>query len=308
MDLNTKRRSNLPFFILLLPGTVWLLVMKYLPMLGVVIAFKDFRYSRHGFLDSLNISPWVGWKNFEFLFQSSDAWLITRNTLFYNGAFIFLTLVVSVAIALALHSLKNERAVKAYQTAIFMPYFISWVVVSYFVFAILSPQNGLANSILTSLGLETVGWYTDTRPWPFILVFMNLWKNVGYNMVIYLAAMTGIPKALYEAAELDGVTKRQRAWYITLPQLFPLMITLTLLAIGRIFYADFGLFYQVPRDSGPLYPVTNVIDTYVFRGLMQLGDIGMTTAAGLYQSTVGFILILTVNHIVKKINNENALF
>ena len=308
MSRLTKRNITLPYLMLVLPGTLWLLLFRYLPMFGVSLAFKDFRYSRRGFLDGLRTSPWVGFENFAFLFQSNDAQLITRNTIAYNLVFILLGLVVSVAIACALHLIHTSRAVRFYQTAIFMPYFISWVVVSYFVYSVLSPKDGLANALLTAVGWQPVSWYTRTVYWPFILVFMHLWKNVGYGMVIYLAAIAGIPSSLYEAAALDGVNRRQRTWYITLPHLVPLMITLTLLAIGKIFYADFGLFYQVPRNSGALFSVTNVIDTYVFRGLIQLGDIGMATAAGLYQSTVGLVLILSVNALIKKVQPDYALF
>ncbi|WP_405083167.1 ABC transporter permease [Paenibacillus chitinolyticus] len=293
---------------MVLPGTIWFLFFSYLPMAGMVIAFKQYRYSRDGFWASIVESKWVGLQNFKFLFSTNDAYIITRNTLLYNTVFIIVGLVLSVLLAIVLSEIVNKRLAKIYQTGMFLPYFLSWVIVGYFVFSFLSFDKGLVNKVGAMFGVDPIQWYNNPTYWPLIIILVFLWKSVGYNSVVYLAAIMGIDKSLYEAAMIDGASKWQQIRNITIPMLKPLMTILTLLAIGRIFYADFGLFYQVPRDSGTLYSVTNVIDTYVYRGLKTTGEIGMSTAAGLYQSLVGFILVITSNYIVRKFNKENALF
>lgn len=303
-----QTKGDLVFLLMVLPGFIWLILFKYLPMIGIVIGFKNFRYHRGGFLNSLIKSEWVGFDNFKFLFTTEDAWIITRNTVGYNVLFIILGLVLSVSLALALNEVLNKRLAKFYQTFMFLPHFLSWVVVGYFVYGFLSVDRGVLNNFMEFLGEDRISWYTEAKFWPYILTFMSQWKGVGYGSVVYLAAIAGIDKAYYEAAYIEGASKWQQIRYITIPHLRPMMVILTILAIGNIFRADFGLFYQIPMNSGPLYPVTNVIDTYIYRGLMVTGDVGMTTAAGLYQSVVGFILILTVNHIVRKIDNESALY
>lgn len=295
---------NKVMLFMVLPGTLWFLFFSYLPMAGTVIAFKEYRFSRDGFWASIINSKWVGWDNFKFLFSTNDAYLITRNTLLYNIAFIVLGLILSVLMAVVLSEIANKKLAKFYQTGMFLPYFLSWVVVGYFAFSFLSSERGLLNSLFGS----NISWYSESKYWPFILIFVYLWKAVGYNSVVYLAAIMGIDKSLYEAAMIDGASKLQQIRSITLPMLKPIIIIMTLLAIGKIFYADFGLFYQVPRDSGTLYSVTNVIDTYVYRGLKTTGEIGMSTAAGLYQSVVGFVLVLTSNYIVRKFDKDSALF
>jgi len=299
---------NKTMLLMVLPGTLWFLIFSYLPMAGTVIAFKQYRYDRDGFWASIVNSKWVGWDNFKFLFQTNDAYVITRNTVLYNVAFIVLGLVLSVAMAIVLVEITNKRLSKWYQTGMFLPYFLSWVIVGYFVFSLLSSDKGMLNQILGWFGAEKVNWYAEKKYWPYMIVLINLWKGIGYNSVVYLAAIVGIDRSYYEAAMIDGAGKWQQIRNITVPMLTPLMVILTLLAIGRIFYADFGLFYQVTRDSGALYSVTNVIDTYVYRGLKTTGEIGMSTAAGLYQSVVGFLLVLGSNYVVRKINKDNALF
>ncbi|OMF37855.1 sugar ABC transporter permease [Paenibacillus sp. FSL H8-0548] len=294
--------------IMVLPATVWFIFFSYLPMAGMIIAFKEYRYSRDGFLASIIESKWVGLQNFKFLFSTNDAYIITRNTVLYNIFFIVLGLVIAVAMAIMLAEITNKRLAKVYQTGMFLPYFLSWVIVGYFVFSFLSLDRGVVNQVFGWFGIDPVNWYSDPTYWPIIIVVVFLWKSVGYNSVIYLAAIMGIDKSLYEAAMIDGANKWQQIRNITIPMLTPLITILTLLAIGKIFYADFGLFYQVPRDSGTLYSVTNVIDTYVYRGLKTTGEIGMSTAAGLYQSLIGFVLVITSNGIVRKFNKDNALF
>ncbi|UNK21232.1 ABC transporter permease subunit [Paenibacillus sp. N3/727] len=303
---NIMLNKAMLFFVL--PGAIWFLFFSYLPMLGTVIAFKEYRFSRDGFLASIIDSKWVGLDNFKFLFSTNDAYIITRNTVLYNFAFIVLGLILSVALAIVLSEIVNKRLAKVYQTGMFLPYFLSWVIVGYFAFSFLSYDKGVLNQILAWFGADPVQWYSESKYWPLFLILISLWKSIGYNSVIYLASITGIDKSLYEAAMIDGANKWQQIKSITIPMLKPLMTILTLLAIGRIFYADFGLFYQVPRDSGTLYSVTNVIDTYVYRGLKTTGEIGMSTAAGLYQSVVGFALVMTSNYIVRKYDKENALF
>lgn len=302
-----RLKANKELLLLTIPGAIWFLIFAYLPMFGVLVAFKDWKI--HGnFLESLIKSEWVGLDNFKFLFQSSDAWLITRNTVLYNLVFIVLGVVLPVTLAILLKEIHNKRASKFYQTSMFLPYFLSWVVISYCLFAFLSPEKGYLNAIITKFGGEGVSWYTAPGYWPFIIIVMSQWKGVGYGTVVYLASICGIDKTYYEAALIDGASKWEQIKYITIPLLKPIMIIMFITSVGGIFRADFGLFYQLPKNSGALFPVTNVIDTYVYRGLTNLGNIGMSSAAALYQSFVGMILILVTNGIVRKVDNENAFF
>jgi len=293
---------------MILPGFIWLIVMKYIPMFGQIIAFKNFRFHPDGFFASVFHSEWVGFENFKFLFSTNDAFVITRNTLLYNILFIIVGLILSVAVAIILSEITKQKLAKIYQTGMLFPHFLSWVVVSYFVFAFLSVDKGLFNSVLGFFNIEPVSWYNEPQYWPYFITVISQWKGVGFSSIVYLAAIVGIDRTHYEAAMIDGANKWQQIRHVTIPMIMPLIVILTILNIGSIFSADFGLFYQIPRDSGPLYSVTNVIDTYVYRGLMTMGDIGMSTAAGLYQATVGFILILITNYIVRKIDEDNALF
>lgn len=301
-------KQNAIFFFMVLPGVIWLVLFFYIPVFGNIIAFKDYRFTGNGFIDNLLQSEWIGLDNFKFLFQSSDAYVITRNTLLYNIGFIILGLVFAVSIAIIFSEMRSKKLVKLYQTATLFPFFLSWVIISFFVYAFLSPDKGLFNNILREVGVETISWYTSPAYWPFILLFLGIWKGLGYNSIIYYATIMGIDPTYYEAAIVDGATKWQRIRYVTLPQLTPLITILTILAVGNIFRADFGLFYQIPRDSGPLYNVTQVLDTYVYRGISGTGDIGMATAAGLYQSVVGCFLVVVANLIVRRFDKDSALF
>ena len=296
-------RKYLPLYIMALPGFLYLLINNYLPMFGIVIAFKRLNF-RLGILGS----PWAGLDNFEYLFTTPDAFRITRNTLCYNFVFIVINLILSVSIAIILSEIRSRRKVKVYQTVILLPYMISMVVVSYLVYGFLSGENGYFNAVLKFFGQEPISWYTEPKYWPFILVFVNAWKGVGYSSIIYYATIMGIDNELYEAAAIDGAKKMAQVRYITIPLLKTTAVALTLLAIGRIFYSDFGLFYQVAQNSAPLIDVTNTIDTYVFRGLMTLGDISMSSAAGVYQSLVGFVMVMAANWVTRKIDSESALF
>ena len=306
-DRMKRFKNNKELLLLTIPGAIWFLVFAYLPMCGVIVAFKRWRI-HGGFFESLMNSKWVGFDNFKFLFQSSDAWLITKNTVLYNIVFIILGIVLPVTLAILLNELLNKKLAKFYQSSMFLPYFLSWVVVSYCLYAFLSPEKGYVNGILQSMGGKGISWYTEPKYWPFIIIFMSQWKAVGYGTVVYLASICGIDKSYYEAAMIDGASKFQQIKYITVPLLKPVMIIMFITSIGGMFRGDLGLFYQLPKDSGALYPVTNVIDTYVYRGLMNLGDIGMSSAASLYQSFVGLILIVTSNAIVRKVDEENAFF
>ena len=303
-----KAMKNKALLLMALPGTLWLIIFFYIPIFGNVVAFKNFKISDGGFIRSLIDSPWVGFENFKFLFKSSNAYLITRNTIMYNLTFIILNLIVAVIFAVILSQLRSKRSIKVIQTSMLLPYFLSWVIINYFVYAFLSPEKGLFNAIISAGGGEAISWYNEPKYWPFILIFMGVWKGIGYNSIIYFASIMGIDPTYYEAAEVDGASKWQQIVHVTIPQLIPLMTVLTILAVGNIFKADFGLFYQIPRNSGTLYEVTDVLDTYIFKGLTTTGDIGMASAAGLYQSVVGCILVVVTNLIVRKYDENSALF
>lgn len=301
-------RNSLPLFVMLLPGLVILLVNNYMPMFGVIIAFKRYRFFGT-FWSSLMQSDWVGFKNFEFFFNTPYAFQITRNTLLYNLAFVILDLIVPVALAIALNELRKRTLGKVYQSFMFLPYFLSWIIVSYLAFSLLSVDKGFINKgILAGMGLEGIDWYFEPLYWPFILTIFHMWKYTGYNIVVYLASITAIDSEYYEAAAIDGATKWAQIKHITLPMLQPIMIIMALLAVGRIFNADFGLFFNVPRNSGQLYPVTNVIDTYVYNSMVNTHNMGMTAAAGLYQAVFGCITVFVANFVVRKIDQERALF
>ncbi len=295
--------TNKAMFLMLLPPFILVFINYYIPMFGVIIAFKNFNYS-DGFLGS----PWAGLQNFKFLFMTDAAWEITRNTILYNLFFIALGLVFAVLSALVLNELRNKFAAKFYQSVIFLPYFLSWVVVAYLVLAILDPNGFYNKTLVPTLHFPAIDWYSSPQYWPYILVLVNLWKNIGYGIVIYLAGITGIDQEYYEAAVLDGASKLQQIRYITLPFLVPFMIVTTLINLGNIFRADFGLFYQVPMQQGLLAPTTEVLDTYIYKALIMSGDLGMSSAAGLYQSVVGFFTVVIANFVVGKISKENKIF
>ena len=293
-----------PLYLMMLPALLYLLINNYIPMAGMVIAFKKLNFAK-----GIWASPWAGLKNFKFLFASRDAWVITRNTLLYNIAFILVNMVVGIAIAILITEIRNTKLKKIYQSAILLPFLMSMVILSYIVYALLSAENGLVNnSILPLFHIDPIQWYQKPKYWPAILIIANCWKGVGYGCLIYIASLIGIDPSFYEAARLDGASKWQEITKITLPSLVPTIITLLLLSIGRIFYSDFGLFYQVPMNSGVLFPTTNVIDTYVYRALIEQGNISMSSAAGVYQSLVGFCVVMLSNWIVRRVDKDQALF
>lgn len=302
-------RDDLEITLLALPTAIWFLLFAYLPMGGIIIAFKRYRlFPGKGFVRSLIQSKFIGLDNFKFLFQTSDAFIMIRNTLLYNFVFIVLGVLIPVLLAILISELHSKKLAKVVQTTMLLPNFLSWVVVGYIVFSLLSYDKGLLNQFLSFLNIDPVQWYMDPKYWPFILVVANIWKTVGYGMVVYLASISGIDSTYYEAALIDGASKFQQATQITLPLIKPIMIILFLMAMGRIFSSDFGLFYIVTRNSGQIRDFTTTIDTYVYNALMNIGNIGMSSAAAFFQSVFGCIAILFANWVVKKVDSENTLF
>ena len=271
-----KYAKSGPLLLIAAPGLIYLLINNYIPMFGIFIAFKSFSYKKGIFQ-----SPWCGFKNFEFLFKTKDAFIMTRNTLLYNLAFIVLGTVLAIFIAVLLNALGESIRTKFFQSSLLLPNLMSWVSIAYMVYAFLNSDSGFFDkTILKALGASPVAWYMEKKYWPFILTFVYLWKNAGYMSIIYLAAIAGIDKSVYESASLDGATKAQQVFRITLPMLKPTVVIMTLMAVGRIFFSDFGL----------------------------LNDVGMSSAAGLFQSILGFIIVITANAIVRHVDSDNALF
>ena len=297
-----KLGNNIPFLVLAVPGIVLLVCFRLLPIFGLILPFKNYTFDK-GFLGS----DWAGFKNFEYLFKSSDVLIATRNTILYNVIFIITGIVAGVIIALLLYEI-TSKFVKAYQTVLFLPYFISWVVAAYVVKALLDVDNGLVNHIIERFGGESVNWYGEKSVWPGIIIISNLWKTVGNNVVMYYAALVGINPEYYEAAKIDGAGKLKQMWYVSIPMIKNVIIVLFIINIGKVMFADFGLFYNVPMNSSILYPTTDVLDTYVYRALINLGDIGMSSAAAFYQSVIGFLLVVATNFIVKKVDPDSGIF
>lgn len=294
---------NTPLLLMALPGMAVLFTFSYMAMPGILLAFKDYKAAL-----GLWGSEWVGLSNFEYLFSTGTALRIIRNTLLLNGLFIAANLICSLFIAVLLHEVYDHFASRAYQSVLFFPYFVSWVIVGYFAFILLSTDTGVVNGLLRALGLEPMNWYSNPDVWPVVLVLANLWHSLGYFTVIYLAGMISINPEYFEAARIDGASRLKEVWYIMLPLIRPLVIINLLLAIGRIFFANFDLFINVVRNQGALLPTTDVIDTYVFRSLTVLGNFNMAAAAGFFQASVGLLLIILSNWIVRRVDEEQALF
>lgn len=294
--------KNIEFWLLCLPAIAFFIIFHYIPMFGATIAFKDFNYA-----DGIFGSDWIGFENFKFFFMSQDAWRITRNTVGYSLINLTLGTAVYVGIALLLYEITNRKCIKTYQTIMIFPHFMSWVIVGYITHVLFSSEFGVLNKIITVFGGQKINWYSDPKVWPVILPLVNIWKNLGMSCIMYYAALMGIDSQIYEAAKIDGAGRWRQTISITIPELVPMIIIMTILSVGSIFRSDFGLYYQIPRDIGALYPTTDVIDTYVYRGL-QGGDVGITAAVGLFQSFVGLVLVVLTNYIVKKIEPDNAMF
>ena len=295
--------NNKYLYLMLIPAFLYVVIFSYLPMGGLVIAFKNFNYVKGIFG-----SDWVGLKNFRFLFMSNKLWFLTRNTLLYNLAFMAFGMLFEVAFAIIINELTSKRYKRAFQSFMFLPYFISWVVVAAILQATLSYEFGLVNNILSALGMNRVNIYANKEIWPFLLVFFRLWKVTGYGMVIYLATITGIDQALYEAAEIDGANLWQKIRFVTLPSLVPTMIIMFLLGLGHVFRGDFGLFYQLIGNNAALLQKADILDLFIYRALSSTSDLGMAAAAGLYQSILCFVTIMTVNTVIKKIEPDYTLF
>ncbi len=291
--------------VLALPAMLCLIFFNYAPMFGVVLAFQNYTI-KGGFFGS----EWVGLKNFEFLFATTDAWRITRNTILYNVAFILLNTGLAVIFAMLFNELYVRKVAKTLQTLVIMPYFLSWAVIGIIVYAFMAANNGMVNQILGEINDKVVrtNWYMKKEIWPFLLTFVYLWKNVAYSGIVYVASISGISQDYYEAAVLDGASKIQQARYITLPHLKQVIVIMLILNVGGIMRGDFGLFYNVTQNNGRLYEYTDVVDTYVYRALINLNNTGMSAAAGLYQNVIGFILIILANLAVKKVDEDAGLF
>ncbi|MNW33044.1 putative multiple-sugar transport system permease YteP [compost metagenome] len=297
---------NKALYIMSLPGIVLILLFNYFPMFGLFVAFKDFNF-RDGILGSPWMNPILG--NFEYLFSAnSSALRSTWNTLFLNSMFIIFGVIFQVGIALVFNEVAGKYFKKITQSLMFLPYFISWIVVGVIAYNLFSIDTGVVNNTLTALGLSPVDWFTTPWVWPIILVLFHIWKSTGYGMVLYLAALTGVDPSYYEAAKIDGATKLQQIRYISLPFLMPTMITLTLLQVGRIMNADFGMFYAIVGENAAIYQTADVIDTFIFRSLRLNGDIGMASAAGFYQSVISFVIIMICNKLAKRLNEDSSLF
>jgi len=301
---NSKNRRKFALLLMMLPGAVWLLVLRYVPMAGVIMAFQEYRPHPPNptIFNNIRHSRFIGFDNFRFIFFGDRAWNMIRNTLAYNAVFIVLTTIFAIALAICVSELGKRFISKLYQTLMFFPFFISWVVASYFVFAFLDPTFGVLSGVRS--------WYLDTTGWPVILTSAHLWKNLGFTCIIYVAAIAGIDQGMYEAAAIDGAPKWRQVFSITIPSIKPMIIIMFIMAVGRIFSADFGLFWNVPMNMGPLQRVTEVFDTYVFR-IMQMpvpGAVGIATAAGLFQGVIGFICVMCANAVVRRVDNESAMF
>lgn len=298
--------KNKVYLLMLLPGVIWFIMFAYIPLFGISVAFKDFDYAKGIFY-----SDWIGLKNFEFLFKAKDAYVIIRNTLLYNVVWIPLTMTCAVCFAIMFDVLAKKRInlwTKSTQTLSLMPYFLSWIVVSYFVTGLLDFDKGAINKLLITLGMKPVNWYFEADKWPGILTIAHLWKGVGYSSIIYYSTIRGFSPEYYEAAWLDGANWYKQLRYITLPLLKPTITIMLILAIGSILSSDFGLFYFVPKNSGMLYSTTSTLDTYIYNGMTAGGDFALTGAANFLKSVTGFALVLITNAIVRKISPDNSLF
>lgn len=295
-------KENYQLLMLMIPATILLLIFNYAPFIGVYMAFVDYNPNL-GIFDS----PFVGLENFKFFFTSKDAVRVIRNTVGYSLIFLLVDLFFAVSLALLLYNLHSRRGVKIYNTIVLLPRFLSWVLVAFIVYIILSPSHGLANTIIEALGGTGLKWYSKAKYWPYILVVVHIWQSVGMNSLFYYSSLMSLDESLIEAAKLDGANKVQQIRYVIIPHLIPVMTVIAILAIGKSFSGDFGLFYQVPKDVGMLYETTDVINTYVFRAL-QNGSFERSTAIGLFQSLMGLILVVITNSIIRKISPENSLY
>ncbi|MBQ3891223.1 MAG: sugar ABC transporter permease [Lachnospiraceae bacterium] len=308
-----KTRTKTPFLkvirrhwlllLMLLPSLIYVIIFSYVPMTGIILAFKKYQYA-----GGIYFSPWNGLNNFKALLISGKLGMVTRNTLLYNIAFITLGVLFEMGSAILLNEIISKFFKKFTQSLMFLPYFISWVVAGAIMYNIFNYERGVFNHVLNLFGAAPFDLYNSPKSWPYILVFLKLWKQTGYGSVVYLAAITGLDQEMFEAASIDGANAWQKIRYLTIPSLRATMMTLVLLAIGNIFRGDFGLFYQTVKSNAILEPMTDVIDTYVFRLLIDTGNIGVSAAAGLFQSVLCFVTITVCNKLVKMVNPDYALY
>lgn len=291
------------YLLLLLPATVYTLVFCYYPMTGVVLAFKNYN-----FRDGIWGSPWCGFSNFEFFFKSGQAVTVIRNTVLYNITFIVVGVFLQVMVAVFLTEIRNRRYRKVSQSLMFLPYFISWVVVGVIAFNIFSSDYGFLNTLIVAFGGTKISFYSTPEAWPFIIVFFEVWKGIGYGSVVYLAAIMGVDTEIYEAAELDGCNVFQRIFKVTIPSIRPTIMIMVLMALGRVFKGNFDMFYNLTGDNGLLYNYTDVIDTLTMRTLINNNNYGMSAAIGLMQSVLCLITIIIANKLVRRYDPDSALF
>ncbi|AIQ60129.1 ABC transporter permease [Paenibacillus borealis] len=285
------------------PGLLFFLIFSYFPIYGILIAFKNYDFSK-----GITGSDWVGFRNFNYFFTSDDFWTILRNTLLLNVLFIVFTTLAAVLIALMFNEIRNKYFKRISQSLIFLPYFMSWIVIGMLVQSFLGGESPPVNAWIQHLGFAPVNWMFESALWPWILTIIRVWQGAGYLSIIFLAAITGISEDLYEAARIDGASKLQIMLRITLPLLVPTISIMTLLSVGRIFNGDFAMIYAIIGDNSLLYPATDVIDTFVFRSMRQLHDFGMSSAVGLFQSVMGLIFVIIANAVTRKMSKESALF
>lgn len=296
-------KKNKILFLMILPAVLYFFIFYYLPMTGIVLAFKNYNYSMGIFG-----SPWSGFDNFKFFFKSGAGLLVTKNTVVYNLFFMVTSQGLAVLMAIILSQMTSKYYKKFFQSLMFLPYFISWVIVGIFVYNIFNFETGVLNTLLKSLHIDAIDVYSNEGVWIYIIAFFNSWKWVGYLSVIYLASIMGIDVSCYEAADIDGTNIFQKIRYITLPSILPTIIIMLLLNVGRILRGDFQMFYQIVGNNGQLFNATDVIDTFVFRSLMNSQDLGMPAAVGLYQSVICFIVIMIVNKAIKTFDRDYSLF
>lgn len=301
LRFDMKRNKFLVF--LCVPAVIWFCIFAYAPLCGLVVAFQKYSPAR-----GIWGSEFVGLKNFKFFFGSQSFFQVTFNTLFLNALFIIATMVSSILIALAISEVSNRWFKKVSQSVILLPHFISWTVVALLMEAFIKTDGGIVNKLLLSLGLDVIPFYQSPKVWPFLLTLLRVWQGAGYGSIVYLAAITGLDQEMYEAARVDGASRFQRIRYLTLPLLKTTAILLFIMSVGKIFNGDFGMIYTLVGNNSVLYPTTDVIDTYVYRQLVEANNMGMSSAVGLYQSIMGFIMVMITNYITKKADPESALF
>lgn len=295
-------------YLIALPAIVYVFIFSYCAYPYIFIAFQNFNYQNTGLLDILFQGDWVGLRNFEFFFKSNNASVVIFNTFFLNILFITVGTITSVVLALLLNELRCKRFVKITQAIMLFPNYISWIVVSYILFSLFSAQYGIVNQAMAAMGMDTVNWYTEPGVWPGILVALRTWKGAGMNAIIFLAAITSIDMGMYEAAQIDGANRFQQMRKITIPLIMPTIIIMTLLSVGKIMFGDFGMIYALVGDNGTLYSTTDIIDTYIFRALRQVGDPAQAMAISLFQSVIGFVMVFGSNWLTRKVYPDGALY